>query len=111
MNGDQRYISPMAGPKMKPAALAPPMIPATAPCSCGETVNDDAAAKAGRATPKPRPDRIIAKTKAPKVGAARNRMKDVRPIARPKVVSCLAEKLKRCTTTSCANKAAIDEAI
>ncbi len=52
----------MPGPKMKPAAIAAPMIPATAPCSCGATESDAAEVKPGRAMPKPRPDSISANT-------------------------------------------------
>ena len=50
---------------MKPAAPAPPVSPAMAPCSSCETAREAAAAKPGRSMPKPRPDIMSAKTIKP----------------------------------------------
>ncbi len=57
-------MKPISGPAMKPMALAPPMMPATAPCSCGATDNEAPEVNPGRAMPKPRPDSARPTTRA-----------------------------------------------
>ena len=96
---------------MKPIALAPPMIPATAPCSWGATDSDAPDVNPGRAMPKPRPDKASATTSGPNCPDRRKIRLHARAAPRPQLVIARAETCTRWMRTSCANSAAIDDDI